>query len=372
MATRSARQREKWLASLDFYAKVPTDLLEGSKQGRMVSLVALAVIGILFFHETRMYLTPKLEKHLMLDSHSPDNKLQVDFNITLTNLKCAFSTINVVSALGMEQNITKDITRFSIDEDGVLEHYEQRNPDQHDIIHYDKRVTQSLEELHENGEDAVSLDPESFQYALEDFEFVFVNFHVEWCIHCKMLGPTWEKLAEMLHDVQDAKPPKKEDYDEEAYEEASKKLDHPVLIARMDCVKYEEFCDDRGVDGFPTIMLYVNGRAEEDLDSDSDEESPSSVDNAELGGEYEGDRTIIDFLHALIETEQRVLATREGAAHVKAHADAAMLKHLNITRDHEEFLLVADRRLRAGDDVQWNDGDDPPGCKLLIPHLSKG
>ena len=92
----------------------------------------------------------------------------------------------MVSALGNQQNITKDIHRWNLDSHGVPQQYASRHPDQAPTIqHFDTRVTESLERLQENGEDAVNLTPESFAYALEDFDFVFVDFFAGWCSHCQ-------------------------------------------------------------------------------------------------------------------------------------------------------------------------------------------
>ena len=100
-----------------------------------------------------------------------------------------FATINVVSVLGNEQNVTKNIQRWPVDASNVrpkgvnaIQHHDEQHPD---TALHDAGVTQSLEELHENGEDAVSLDPESFLFALEEHEFVFVDFFAGWCSHCK-------------------------------------------------------------------------------------------------------------------------------------------------------------------------------------------
>ena len=50
-----------------------------------------------------------------------------------------------------------------MDAEGVRQRYQGRNRVQNDLILSDSSVTSSLEELHENGEDAVSLDPESLE-----------------------------------------------------------------------------------------------------------------------------------------------------------------------------------------------------------------
>ena len=122
----------RWLASLDFYAKVPVDLLEGSQQGNILSWVALLVILMLMGRETIAFFSPTLVSDLQLDRspalamqqqarrqrereqaarswhwlggggptrppprvHPVDDmidKIEVRFNITLMDLKCEVS-----------------------------------------------------------------------------------------------------------------------------------------------------------------------------------------------------------------------------------------------------------------------------------------
>lgn len=45
----------RWGASLDMYRKVPQDLMEGSRRGKMMSTIALFAIATLFFMETRAF-----------------------------------------------------------------------------------------------------------------------------------------------------------------------------------------------------------------------------------------------------------------------------------------------------------------------------
>ena len=112
------RRGRTWAANLDMYKKVPIDLLEGSKEGKTVSWIALAIIVILMLRETQQFMTPTLRTELKLDSrqarqrrhyymnhddnHKDDDnddddfdwqqdKVQVNFNITLMDLKCQVS-----------------------------------------------------------------------------------------------------------------------------------------------------------------------------------------------------------------------------------------------------------------------------------------
>jgi hypothetical protein len=72
-----------------------------------------------------------------------------------------FATINVVSVLGNEQNVTKNIKRWPVDASNVRQL--NVNAKHHDEQHPDMALTRRYSiELHENGEDAVSLIQRAF------------------------------------------------------------------------------------------------------------------------------------------------------------------------------------------------------------------
>ncbi len=127
---------------------------------------------------------------LSLDSNR-DPRVRLNFNITMMDLKCEFAVVDVVSVLGENQNITAHITKWELDQQGVRKRYQGRNREQHDIELHDRIVTASLEDLHDDGEDAVAFDANTLQFAKNEHEYVFVDFYAAWCSHCRMLGPTW-------------------------------------------------------------------------------------------------------------------------------------------------------------------------------------
>jgi len=45
---------------------------------------------------------------------------------------------------------------------------------------HDPSITESLEELHMDGQDVVSFDEETLQYALDEKEYVFVKYYADW------------------------------------------------------------------------------------------------------------------------------------------------------------------------------------------------
>jgi len=64
----------------------------------------------------------------------------------------------------------------------------------------------------------------------------------------------------------------------------AKKLQLPVMIAKLDCVLYKEFCRDQEIRAYPTLRLYVDGE-------------PWS------GGEYRGHRTLVEMSDWLQQVE---------------------------------------------------------------------
>ena len=156
------------------YRKVPSDLLEGTCSGSFMSYFALFTMATLFFLETKAFFGSDLVTDLALDSNR-EPRVRVNFNITMMDLKCEYTVVDVVSVLGTDQNVTQHVTKFQIDAEGIRQRFHGRNKKQDDIIMHDREVTETIEELHENGEDAISLDADTFTYAKHENEFLFVE-----------------------------------------------------------------------------------------------------------------------------------------------------------------------------------------------------
>lgn len=288
------RPFRRFASNLDMYRKVPIDLLEGTKRGSIISLVAMMVMVILFFCETFSFLASNnVRTDVTLDLNK-EKKVRVNFNITMMDLKCDYVVIDVVSQLGTEQNVTSNVMKYSLDAKGVRDRYKGRNKEQHDIIMSDSLVTETLEELHENGEDAVSLDADTLKFALEENTYLFVDFYASWCSHCRDLAPTWEVLAEAMTDTAISKVEAKwkedhqnghkhpDDYTDEEYEEAMA-VELPVFVAKIDCVVHKQLCFDQQIWAYPTLRLFIEGEPKAD---------------------YRGDRTVLEMIHWLSMVEQ--------------------------------------------------------------------
>jgi thiol-disulfide isomerase/thioredoxin len=219
---------------------------------------------------------------------SDDDHLQLFFNITMLDLKCDWAVIDVVSALGTDQNVSARVSKWQLDANGVRRNYRGRNRDQKDIELFDESVTATLEEMHENGEDAIHLDDQTFQFAKNENDYLFVDFYASWCNHCRDLAPTWEALAELMVDagerLDNLHP---EDYTDEDYEEA-KKVKLPVMIAKIDCVIHTKVCNqDENIRAYPTLRLFVDGKPWK-------------------GGDYQGHRNILEMVQWLFFVEEEL------------------------------------------------------------------
>jgi len=84
----------------------------------------------------------------------------------------------------------------------------------------------------------LELTPENFEREVtKNAGAVFVEFYAPWCPYCKRLEPIWNELPSKLEEV------------------GSK-----TRVARMNVDTYTEYASAYAVTGFPTLMLFENGR----------------------------------------------------------------------------------------------------------------
>jgi len=334
------------MASLDMYRKVPVDLLEGTRRGSILSTLAVFTMTLLFFLETKAFLSSSLKTSLQLDSNT-DSQIRVNFNVTMMDLKCDFATIDVVSVLGTQQNVTQHVQKFPIDQYGVRQRYQQRNKAQTDVQMFDSSIQETIEELHADGEDAVSLDETTLEVALEENDYVFVDFFANWCSHCRDLAPTWETLAEVMFEVAETRVEDQLDkhggeheYSDEDYQ-AAVAVEMPVLIGKVDCVDHHDLCMENNIRAYPTLKFFVDG---------------------EEKGNYNGHRTVVELAH-FIEAMEKEHKGKHNEELVKSSETIGVAKDRTIqTEEHQELA----ERLSAGRHRikhTWEDGDHP-GCQI--------
>ena len=277
------------------YARAPSDLTETSRRGNVLSLCALASMATVFLCETRAYFSTQLGTDLSLleSNNDGEQRLRLNFDVTMMDLPCEHAAVDVFSAAGgRRKDVTRDVVKRPVDADGVRAQYEARNWHQDDVELWDPAVTNAIGALHEDGEDAIGLTAESFPRVLEEYPYLFVHFYSDECASCRDLAPTWEVLGEVVADTSmdlvDEKDAAGGDYDyytDDEYEAAVNRM-APVLVAKLNCSLYPDICQAQGVRAYPTMRVFVDGKAKAD---------------------YNGHRTVMELVHFLrfVEADHR-------------------------------------------------------------------
>lgn len=81
----------------------------------------------------------------------------------------------------------------------------------------------------------VQLTDDSFEEAIET-GLTFIKFFAPWCGHCRNLLPAWNDLGQKFLSNSNVK------------------------IAKVDCTSQENLCSKHKVDGYPTLLLFKNGK----------------------------------------------------------------------------------------------------------------
>ena len=85
--------------------------------------------------------------------------------------------------------------------------------------------------------EVLELYPDTWEAAIGQPRRTFVEFYAPWCPYCKRLEPIWAQLATDLS-----------------------KTKSDVQIARLNADTYVDFMPRYDVQGFPTLVLFDNGR----------------------------------------------------------------------------------------------------------------
>jgi len=104
------------LKSVHMYRRVPTDLSKSTHSGGLLSLVAVGVMTMLLVSNLKAFASVKVERSIEIDQVY-DETWVVSFNITLPNLPCALTSLDLTDALGTSvHNLTRGLNKLRIDE----------------------------------------------------------------------------------------------------------------------------------------------------------------------------------------------------------------------------------------------------------------
>lgn len=224
-----------FLSSVDFYRRVPKDLTEATSLGVTMSILALLTMLTLFLAETMAFVTTNFVTDISLDDNT-NPEIEINFNITFRSLQCEFLSVDVLDSLGTNrQNITKNVEKWHLDNDGVRRIYGGKNREYRTVEH-EEHDDEVLEDLHDEDQATVtSLNGLNMDQFLQDHEMAFINFFAPWCVWCQRLHPTWEKFGR-----------------------EAKEKNMPLGIGSVDCVANAILCKEKRIFAFPTLRWFAN------------------------------------------------------------------------------------------------------------------
>ena len=277
------------LRDFDLYRRIPKDLTETTTHGSILSVCGSIFMLVLFVAELWAFLSMQVSTNVVIDPNT-DSLLRINFNITILDMPCEFATIDIKDVLGTRQdNVTKNINKWQVDETGIKSAYGDLNHEQPDLMH---DVHHDLAELHANGVHAVPVDEANFDSWLDQHTFTFVNFYAPWCIWCQRLEPVWEAFAERIEIDQ-----------------------MPISIIKVDCVENGNLCMQQKIVAFPMLRFFKGRQAQ----------SP----------DYRSDRTI----EALVQYASDEVGWNEMLAKLPPHEQQEHLQRKAENNDHPGCLI---------------------------------
>jgi len=174
-----------------------------------------------------------------LDQHH-NEMLQINFNMTLPRLSCAFASVDVSDLLGTHRvNVSKNIRKFRLDANG-----ERMGEVSAEIAvpHTEVVGANEAAALEEMSGGSVELGTKSLDNFIKNHDLVLINYYAPWCHWSRALAPVWEKTAKVLaaDDV------------EQQYR---------IALGRADCTKRESegACRQQHIAAFPSVIVYKDG-----------------------------------------------------------------------------------------------------------------
>lgn len=292
------------MKNFDFYRHIPKDLTESSSHGAILSICASIFMVTLFILELYAFLSPAIMTDVIIEPNT-DNLLRINFNITVLDTPCDYAAIDIVDVLGTRNdNVTKNINKWQVDEFGRRANYEGRNREQRQLEH---DTHHDMEVLSANGIHAPIVDAANFDKHLATHKHTFVNFYAPWCVWCQRLEPVWEAFAERV--------------------EADKT---PVSIIRVDCVASRDLCVHHRIQAFPMLRMFKNKEPESDYRSDR------TVDALV---QYVSDHIAADEQLQKLSEEARQLQIAETREDNKEHPGCMMAGYLLVNRVPGNFHI---------------------------------
>jgi len=246
---RSAVSAARWL---------PKEYVESSSAGGVFTVVAYVFMAIVFFLELKSFMVSTYSTYLTLD-RKDSQFLQVNFDLDVYDIECRNLRIIVRDHFGEEpfKATARDFMLRPIDARGQAygvafrpdESPEEKTGGEDETAKKHKELERQDGKAELDADWSSSHDGfghKSFEHVIQYHDFTFINFFATWCSHCRDFSPKWGLLADKING-KTGEPQKFRDRDNQMRE---------VRMIKMNCVDYQELCNEKGVDAYPMLRLY--------------------------------------------------------------------------------------------------------------------
>jgi hypothetical protein len=146
-----------------------------------MSACAMILMGVLFFSETIAFASTTMATSITVDDSS-EPQIRLNFNITLLDLHCDYTSVDVWDSLGTNrQNITKNVDKWQLDDEGKRRIFSGRNRETREVKQ--EEHDQTLNEMHaEDGVHAPTLTKDNFDEFMKEYPMAFIDLYAPWCV----------------------------------------------------------------------------------------------------------------------------------------------------------------------------------------------
>ena len=120
----------EFFKKFDFYKDLPDSLSEPTLTGASVSLILVAIIGLLLSQTVYDYIQFQKQSEIMIDVNSGEEKLHINLDITLQKAPCDVLSLDIVDVTGVhvvdiEGKLVKHRLNEAGEEIGTIEHIDE-------------------------------------------------------------------------------------------------------------------------------------------------------------------------------------------------------------------------------------------------------
>jgi len=237
-----------WYHKYDAFRAVPKEIAEATFFGACMTVTGALVCIILVCCETSAFLSSKPQTQIVIDSNQ-DADLRINFDVTMLDMSCDHVAVGVWDAFGTEKmNVTRNVVKQKVDHKGKRQGWPYTDDEISELEFSNASFTaEELAELDADwGSSSDNFKHDNFQAVIGAHDFTMVNFYADWCPHCKRFAPTWMQFEEAVNSGR----------------EEVKDADGGVVnvrVLKINCVDFEEACQEQKIGGFPTVRLYKRG-----------------------------------------------------------------------------------------------------------------